>query len=391
MAGKRSRWIGWGFGLGMVAGLVYTWRRAQEVARQGPPRLLDWERVQAVAGRFYQEGTISPERERFYAALVAQSVQEVARETGVDLPPAALRIRVLNRRQWLETNIHAFRQVLQPLEAIYGRTASGPNPLTLFFGDPLRLLLSHQVGVMLGYLAQRVLGQYDVALLGREPLQDGQLYFVDPNIRGLQQQLGLPGNDFPMWVALHETTHAFEFEAHPWLREHFNGLLRAYLDDLEPEMEQLARRLTPAGLADLLEQIRRGESWLLWALTPHQRELFDQMQALMCLIEGYSNYVMKRVGRRILPTFDLIEARVAAQQAQRTAARRFFARLTGLDLKLEQYRLGEQFAEVVARQRGPAFLQRVWEGPAALPALEEIAHPERWIARMEEQDARASR
>jgi putative hydrolase len=115
------------------------------------------------------------------------------------------------------------------------------------------------------------------------------------------------------------------------------------------------------------------------------------MQALMSIVEGYSNYVMKRVGRRILPTFDLIESRLAAREAQRTAAERLFLRLSGLELKLEQYRLGEAFAESVARERGMAFLQRLWERPENLPTLAELAHPQDWMARMEASDVPASR
>jgi coenzyme F420 biosynthesis associated uncharacterized protein len=258
-------------------------------------------------------------------------------------------------------------------------------------GNPIRSFASHQVGLLLGYLSQRVLGQYDVALLGREPLQDGQLFFVEPNIRGTQAQLGLQGEDFPMWVALHETTHAFEFEAHPWLRDHFSGLLRAYLAELEPEIDHLREKLSLAGLSDLFARIRRGEPWLLWALTPRQRELFDQMQSFMCIVEGYSNYVMKQVGRRILPTFDLIEGQIAARRAQRSSSERLLGRLTGLDLKMEQYTLGERFAEAVVERRGLEFLQRVWGQAANLPTMEEIAHPEQWIERMEAEDDQTGR
>ncbi|MGB9606271.1 MAG: zinc-dependent metalloprotease [Bryobacteraceae bacterium] len=244
----------------------------------------------------------------------------------------------------------------------------------------------HQVGLMLGYLGQHVLGQYDMALLGKEPLQDGQLYFIEPNIRATQLELGLAGDDFPMWVALHECTHAFQFQTFPWLRAYLNGLLRAYLDELQPEVEHLGRQLSPSGLADLLERIARGEPWMLWALTPRQREIFDRMQALMCLIEGYGNLVMKRVGRRILPTFSWIEAQVARRRAQRTAAEKLLARLTGLDLKMEQYLQGERFSETVADLRGMGFLNRAWERPENLPTLAEMEHPERWIARMEAHD-----
>jgi coenzyme F420 biosynthesis associated uncharacterized protein len=355
----------------------------QEVTRQGPPGLLNWERVREVASRFTQGAAADLRAEPYYAQMVARSVQEVAAYTGLELPSASISLQILDRRQWLETNVANFQAVLQPLEELYNRTSSARNPITVLLGSPVETFLSTQMGVLLGYLSQRVLGQYDIALLGREPLHDGQLYFVEPNIRGTQMQLGLAGPDFPMWVALHETTHAFEFEAHPWLRGHFNTLLQEYLSDLETEVEQLSAALTPAGLARLIDQIRSGESVLLWALTPHQRQVFERMQGLMCIVEGYSNHVMKRVGRKILPSFDLIEERVAARQAQRTAAERLFIRLTGLEMKMEQYRLGERFAEVVVQERGLPFLQCVWDKAENLPTLREVANPQEWMARME--------
>lgn len=383
MPTKRTRYLGWGLLVGAAAGLVYTWKRAQDMARQGPPGLVDWDRVQEVAGRFCQNAPAMAGVEPHYAAMVERSVQEIAAYTGLALPSSALSLRILDRQQWLETNIANFRVVLKPLEELYGQTSSPRNPITVLFGSPVEAFLSTQMGMLLGYLAQRVLGQYDIAILGREPLHDGYLYFVEPNIRSIQTQLGLTGPDFPLWVALHETTHAFEFEAHPWLRGHFNALLQEYLADLESEAEQIGRALSPAGLARLLEQIRSGESWLLWALTPRQREVFERMQALMCIVEGYSNHVMKQVGRQILPTFDMIEERVAWRQAQRTPAERLFIRLTGLEMKMEQYRLGEEFAEVVVQERGLSFLHRVWEQAENLPTLQEIERPADWIARME--------
>ena len=47
-------------------------------------------------------------------------------------------------------------------------------------------------------------------------------------------------------------------------------------------------------------------------------------------------------------------------------------RLTGLDLKMEQYAAGERFADHVIRVRDRAFLNRVWNAPEMLPTLDEI-------------------
>ena len=86
--------------------------------------------------------------------------------------------------------------------------------------------------MLLGYLARRVLGQYDLSILGREPDDSGQVYFVEPNIGRLERRYGLPADDLRFWIALHEVTHAFEFEAHPWLREHLNEVVTVYLGSL---------------------------------------------------------------------------------------------------------------------------------------------------------------
>jgi coenzyme F420 biosynthesis associated uncharacterized protein len=186
-----------------------------------------------------------------------------------------------------------------------------------------------------------------------------------------------------MWLALHETTHAFEFEAHPWVREHFNGLLGQYMEFLKQDAEKLTHGL--AGLKVYAERLRNRrpgeESWLEALMTPDQRALFQRMQALMCVIEGFSNHVMNAVGRDLLPTYDQIAKRFEARQRQRGVAEQLFARLTGLDLKLEQYRLGEAFVDRIVKERGRDALDHLWSSQDALPSMEEIRAPERWLAR----------
>ena len=87
-------------------------------------------------------------------------------------------------------------------------------------------MLSGQVGLLLGFLARKVLGQYDISLLGaRAAAEAGKLYFVEPNIRLLEETLGVPADDVRKWIALHEATHAHEFEVYPWVRSYLNGQL----------------------------------------------------------------------------------------------------------------------------------------------------------------------
>ncbi|HEU0165766.1 MAG TPA: zinc-dependent metalloprotease, partial [Thermomicrobiales bacterium] len=247
-------------------------------------------------------------------------------------------------------------------------------------------VLSYEVGVLLGYMARRVLGQYDLALLGREPVSSGKLYYVEPNIRGIEGKLGLPREDFRMWLALHETTHAFEFEAHPWVREHFNSMLDRYMGLMKHDADQLKQGLqglrTIAGCARSQDGRETG-SWIEAFMSPEQRALFNEMQAMMCVIEGYSNHIMNAVGKTLLENYELISHRFEQRQAQRSQSDQLFARLTGLDVKMEQYRAGEQFIDSIVDERGHTFAHRVWDGPENLPTMDEIRNPDKWIRRVD--------
>jgi uncharacterized protein (DUF2342 family) len=84
-----------------------------------------------------------------------------------------------------------------------------------------------------------------------------------------------------------------------------------------------------------------------------------------------------------LPNFELIHERVEHRQRQRGQVEQVFLRITGLSLKMEQYKLGEHFVDQVVKQRGIAFANRAWQTPETLPTEAEIRDPSRWIARME--------
>ena len=194
--------------------------------------------------------------------------------------------------------------------------------------------------------------------------------------------LGLNDEDFRLWIALHEATHAFEFEAYPWVRQHFRDLLQQYFDLLNTQLERLGTSL-PQLLIRIVQNWGQNQHWIELLLTPEQRHIFDQLQALMSLVEGYGNHIMNAVGKRLLPSFDQIEQRVAQRQSTKTLFEQIFNRVTGMDLKFAQYQQGEAFVNAVTTARGVAFAARVWERAEHLPTLDEIKNPPLWIARME--------
>jgi coenzyme F420 biosynthesis associated uncharacterized protein len=385
------RVIGFGLMTGAVVG-VWAGRKAQEWSRSQPETgLIDWERARNVAISMNRESALTAaERARLdaeYLRLVERAVPLVAEHAGVELPFALDRVYAFDRVDWINANIIAFQHMLAPLEETdLFSNMQAPRAVNVLWHGLNRTLVSAELGVLLGYLARRVLGQYDLALLGREPLEtSGNLYFVQPNIVNTERTLGVPPDQFRLWLALHETTHAFEFEAYPWVRDHMNSMIEEYFTFLTKDIEYLKRGIS--GLRSFWERAQsRGEpnaSWIELIMSPEQRRLFSRMQAMMAVVEGYSNYIMNAVGRDLMPDYELIHRRFENRQKQRSNAEQLFIRLTGLDIKLEQYRLGESFINEVAHRQGRAFVQRVWEGPEMLPSLAELRQPDTWISRIE--------
>ena len=90
----------------------------------------------------------------------------------------------------------------------------------------------------------------------------------------------------------------------------------------------------------------------------------------MSLLEGYSNHVMNAAGARILPNFAEIHDRFERRGERRGAVERAIMRLTGLDLKMEQYAAGERFADAVIARARPGLPQPRLDRPgdAARPS-----------------------
>jgi coenzyme F420 biosynthesis associated uncharacterized protein len=125
-----------------------------------------------------------------------------------------------------------------------------------------------------------------------------------------------------------------------------------------------------------------GSHWMERLMTDEQRRLFRETQAVMSLLEGFSDYVMDEVGRDLVPDVARISARFHERRQNRSQIERVIMRITGMDLKMEQYRRGEKFVAEIARLAGPTALRRLWDGPETLPRDEEIEKPARWVARV---------
>jgi coenzyme F420 biosynthesis associated uncharacterized protein len=369
----------------VVGGLLAMGATAvqRELLRRAGTRLIDWESVRRIARRRLGPAGAGlgdadrAEAEAFYRAELLRIEPIVAEAIGAELPRALETPAVVDRLEWIDLNLATFEQ-------LFGRVERIINDATVGADTPGRALArilnrsfgNQQLGLLMAFLARKVLGQYDVSLLAAAPAARGRLNFVEPNIRASAAAFGVPLGQFRTFIALHEATHAFEFEAYPWLREHFAASVGEAIEQMATDTGGLGQRLRGALRG-------RDGHWLERMMTPGQLHSFRRTQALMSLLEGYSNHVMNDAGERLLPGFAKLHERFERRNEARGALERAIMRLTGLDLKMEQYAAGERFVTGVLAARDRAFLNQVWEGPDNLPDLAEIRHPQRWIDRIE--------
>jgi coenzyme F420 biosynthesis associated uncharacterized protein len=341
-------------------------------------RLIDWEAAAKIGSSFAGTAPPSSGAERaFMAEEMADVVSEadalVVEFTALALQGPPSRPWVMTRDEWIGQNLRGFEQVLEPVAArlMGGRLEGAMAPVR-------RKLLAAQVGGIIGYLARRVLGQYDLLL----PPDDRELvYFVGPNLAELERKHRFPSRDFRLWLALHEVTHRAQFEGVPWLRGYLSDLVAAYLGSLELDARKLLERLRRAR-----EEVTRGRGWrdlgLLFALmSPEQRDLFQRMQALMSLLEGHATYVMDRLGEDRVRSLERMRS-VLHERRHRQGINRMVQRAVGIGVKVRQYDLGARFVTEVVDRAGADGFARVWESREHLPTLEEIGRPEVWVQRV---------
>ncbi len=361
----------------------------------GPfPEPVDWQLAERLARRV--AGRDPLERSYLAASLQADFEDATRRAeilvgdfTGLIAPEDPARAMVLDRQGWVDANVASFRRTLEPFTRRVGeRMAQSP------FAPAGRAVAGAELGALMGFLAQRVLGQYD--LLGPDAVPSGEppgppgstggeadaVYYVGPNIMVLEKRYGFRPGDFRLWIALHEVTHRAQFRAVPWMKGYFLSLVDATMGLIEPDPKRLVRALERAA-----EAARRGRNPLddggivaLFA-TDEQRKVLDQVQALMSLLEGHGNFVMDRLGQRHVTGQERMSAALKARR-QAGGVGAVVRKLIGIEMKMRQYEIGEAFITHLEQTVGIEALDAAWRGPDCLPTMAELEAPERWLERV---------
>jgi coenzyme F420 biosynthesis associated uncharacterized protein len=319
------------------------------------------------------------------AATVAEPVQQV---TGMFSAEEAGQIAVVDRPGWIRANIDGFRVVLDPLVEHLREQGRVPDAGSVVATVGSRVT-GVQAGLILAYLAGRVLGQYELFLppdpaAPEDAAPAGRLTLVAPNIVMVERELRVDPHDFRRWVCLHEETHRTQFTAVSWLRGYVQQQMTEFLLASELDPATILNRMRAA--ADAVAGAVRGnghaESLIEAMQTPRQREILDRLSCVMTLVEGHGDYVMDAVGPQVVPTVADIRARFNARRAGAGRVEQAIRRILGIDLKMKQYAQGSRFVQTVVREAGMDVFNRVWTSPETLPTKEELADPHLWLARV---------
>jgi coenzyme F420 biosynthesis associated uncharacterized protein len=344
-----------------------------------PAHVIDWIVAEWIAVRIAGEGP-GPPPVVDLAPIAQDAERRIVAYTGLvpagPLPPP----EGVSRREWVASNVTSTRALIEPmLERITERLGPVKPAAQLWLG----LTGSSEVGVLIGYLAQRVLGQYELVLLaehadGRPP----RLLFVLPNLGDAVRRFQADEREFVTWVALHEVTHAVQFGGVPWLQDHLAGLIRELLESAESRMTKRRQLRLPD--RDTVERVARAalRADLLGMLASEpERAVMDRTQAVMAVIEGHAEHVMDAVAPELLPSLPDLRQALDERRRVQSPFGRLVSRLLGLEMKLKQYERGKIFCDEIVRVGGRAALTHLFSAPEALPTLAEIEDPAAWLDR----------
>ncbi len=363
-------------------------RSPTTVTRATEQRLLsndavDWEVARRVAERFggrepFANAVHRDGLDEDFAEFTAQAEDLVAESTGLRSMSGNARGRVTSRAGWVDANLASFQRLLRPITE---KLSTKLDKASLGVGSKIA---GAELGMMLGWMSTRVLGQYDLLVIEDDkPDEQDIVYYVAPNVLSLERRYAFPRREFRLWLALHEVTHRAQFTGVPWMRRHFLGLVESTIDSIDPDPKRFI-----AALQRLLEARRRGDDPMdqggMMALFASEEQLavINRIAGLMSLLEGHGDITMDRAGKDLVPSADRF-ARVLRQRRQNSSGfTRVFQRMVGLDAKIKQYAQGEHFIDVVEGHGGAALFDRAWESPDNIPSIDEIRNPELWIARV---------
>jgi coenzyme F420 biosynthesis associated uncharacterized protein len=350
---------------------------------------VDWRLAERVATAMAGSAATEPGSRRPFGpqavrAAFEDALPSVSAYTGLQPDSEIPAAESIDRAAWARAGITNLRDLSAGLEQRLSEGLSLPGPLNGVVRGIAGRAAAAEAGAAVGLAARRVLGQFDIAL--GESKRAPRLYLVEPNLVSTHRELGGDPELFLEWIALHETTHALQFGGVPWLRDHISSLLGELIESSArgidgAQLRSLARKLVTSDPRETVRKLMRGEAARLLA-GPEQAALLDRLQAVMSVVEGYAEHVMDHASPEREAELAKLRDRLDVRRESRSGLGNAIARLLGLEMKMQQYRLGKAFCDDIVDRGGVDALNVVWSSPDALPRADELEAPAAWFDRV---------
>ncbi len=372
---------------------------AKMFSQQGP---VNWEAARQLAQSIAVGETSEPNVDPLERIKIEQLARvadlQVSAATGLTTSTTGLGVTIVavTRSLWAHQTLESYHGLFEQLAgSLHDETPTAPDE-TPSADDPIAwmaplmqmigpTMLGMTAGSMVGHLAQRSFGDYDLPI---PRLPGDELHIITGNLTEFGREWSLPADDLLLWICLHEVaTHAVLTVPH--VRRALDELLGEYLAGFQTDPGALERRMGELELNDPsdldgLQSLFGDPETLLGAIqSPAQRDLLPRFEALVAVIVGYVDHIMDGIGTGLLSSYSMVTEAVRRRRVQADQSDRFVERLFGLELTQAQYDRGASFIAGVVERSGPEGLARLWESERTLPTPAEVDAPGLWLARIE--------
>ena len=370
----------------------------KSLAGEGP---VNWDMARQLAVWAATGGTEEPNVDPLQRIRLEELVRvadlHVSDATGLSSTVAGglLTVRPVTRSEWALASMEHWKELLEGLAGSLGGGFGGPSeseeitpadPETGLLGEfgafmgPM--LMSFQIGSMLGHLAQRAMGQYDPPL--PRPPSD-QIMVVPAIVDAFAEDWSLPIDDLRLWLLVHElTSHAVL--GRPHVRERLHQLVLAYVTGFEPDTRALEEKLEgfdPMHPERMQEALGDPEALLGAVQSQAQRDLLVEIDTLTAAVFGYVDHIMDTVGRRLIGSYGQLTEALRRRRVEEDDATRMLGRLLGIELRQSQFDRGAAFIRGVIERAGEDGLNPLWRSARELPTPADLDAPGLWLARLE--------
>jgi putative hydrolase len=300
---------------------------------------------------------------------------------------------VATPEQWAQQTLEAYRPLFTDLAVSLGSTDDLPADMA---SDPMAQMMAGlskmmapammgmSVGSMVGNLARRAFGVYDLPI----PRATPTLVLVPSNIDRFAAEWEIELDEMRLWVLAHELAGLTLFSI-DHIADHLRSLVQRHVGGFRPDPSAINDKLSSLDIDQTdpmaaMQQAFGDPEVLLGAVrSADQLALEPELDAAVAVTIGVIDWVVDAVAVRVIGGNALQIAEAARRRrAESTPDEIFVERLLGIRLGAEQTARGKAFVQGVVDRAGERGLEPLFTDPAAVPTPNEIEAPGLWLARV---------